>query len=430
MPPGPILIFDKSFLQGLSIDEAVWLDHFFLSNITPLFFVETLADLEKSVVRGRTPEDVVGNLATKTPDMQSHPNAHHQQLLSAELFGHQAISMDGRIHRAAGTSVMLGDQRGIVFKESDEEAALARWQAREFLDLERQIAKIWRRHAAQLDLASVCDGFKNWFLQFPKPMDLAEVKRFAEQRINEAPNPDAAFHLGLSLLSVGDDALRQITQRWVAAGRPPIKEFAPYFYYLYSVMLFYCLAVAADLISKVRPAGKAANLVDVMYLFYLPFCMVFTSSDRLHERIVPLFLRPDQSFVRGPELKAALSAIDGHFDQLPPEVKARGLYAFAGWPPDGLSFVMTTLFDKHVPAWRKRSDDVRDESPKMNKAIMELVRKFEMAQETDVGAVAQEKAEFMQVQRKVRAKKGKWMRVPPEAIANGGRDDNEPESPS
>ena len=47
MPLGPIIIFDKSFLQSLNVDEAVWLDNFFLTVITPLFFVETLADLER-----------------------------------------------------------------------------------------------------------------------------------------------------------------------------------------------------------------------------------------------------------------------------------------------------------------------------------------------------------------------------------------------
>jgi len=66
---GPTLIFDKSALQGLSVDESMWLENFFITNITPLFFVETLADLEKEVRAGRTPEDIVGNIALKTPDM-------------------------------------------------------------------------------------------------------------------------------------------------------------------------------------------------------------------------------------------------------------------------------------------------------------------------------------------------------------------------
>jgi hypothetical protein len=43
------LIFDKSSLESLNLDEAVMLDNFFMSNITPLFFVECLADLEKVI---------------------------------------------------------------------------------------------------------------------------------------------------------------------------------------------------------------------------------------------------------------------------------------------------------------------------------------------------------------------------------------------
>jgi hypothetical protein len=84
MPSGPHLIFDKSALEALAPDEAVWLDQFFLSNITPLFFIETLADLEKEMRKGRRPEAVVGSLAEKTPDMQSTASVHHSRLLNRD----------------------------------------------------------------------------------------------------------------------------------------------------------------------------------------------------------------------------------------------------------------------------------------------------------------------------------------------------------
>ena len=42
---GPITLFDKSFLQSLKIDESVWFDHFFLTNVCPLFYGETLGGL-------------------------------------------------------------------------------------------------------------------------------------------------------------------------------------------------------------------------------------------------------------------------------------------------------------------------------------------------------------------------------------------------
>ena len=64
---GPITIFDKSALQALSMDEAVWFDAFVLANIVPVFYVETLADLENEVGEGKTPEALVGMLAEKTP---------------------------------------------------------------------------------------------------------------------------------------------------------------------------------------------------------------------------------------------------------------------------------------------------------------------------------------------------------------------------
>ena len=45
---GPIALFDKSFLQSLSLDEAVWFDAFYMPVICPIFFVESLADLAKA----------------------------------------------------------------------------------------------------------------------------------------------------------------------------------------------------------------------------------------------------------------------------------------------------------------------------------------------------------------------------------------------
>ena len=58
MSLGPITIFDKSALQALSLDEAVWFANFYLANSTPLFFVETLADLEKIDAKRRSSEQV------------------------------------------------------------------------------------------------------------------------------------------------------------------------------------------------------------------------------------------------------------------------------------------------------------------------------------------------------------------------------------
>ena len=92
---GPITVVDKSFLQSLSVDESVFFDHFFNPIITPLFFIETLADLEKAVRQGRTPEQEVGIIASKAPEASSFPIIHHTRLALANLMGVN-ITMDGR----------------------------------------------------------------------------------------------------------------------------------------------------------------------------------------------------------------------------------------------------------------------------------------------------------------------------------------------
>ena len=66
---GPTALFDKSFLQSLSVDEAVVFDHFFIAVICPTFYVETLADLEKAARPGRTPDGSAG--AIRLPLCQS-----------------------------------------------------------------------------------------------------------------------------------------------------------------------------------------------------------------------------------------------------------------------------------------------------------------------------------------------------------------------
>ena len=57
--------------------------------ISTLFFVETLADLSIEVETGRTPEQVVENIAAKTPETGSAVSVNHWHLRLADLEGYQ-----------------------------------------------------------------------------------------------------------------------------------------------------------------------------------------------------------------------------------------------------------------------------------------------------------------------------------------------------
>lgn len=410
---GPALIFDKSALQSLNPDEALWLDNFYLVNITPLFFVETLADLEKEIQSGRTPEQVVGNLAYKTPDMGSVPNVHHLTLLTGELGRGATVDMRlGRPVIGGGKAVTLGGETGVIFEQPPEQKALQRWQRREFLDVEREMARDWRRGLSGIDFDHVYKNFQQWFGESDKPRNLSQVKALSDHVI-DAPNREQAFAYGLSLVGVPQHIQESALTRWKAAGKPAIAEFAPYFRHIYSVDLFFYLAIAADLIGRERPSNK----VDSAYLYYLPFCMVFTSSDKLHVKVISLFLRPDQTFVEGPALKADLAKLDAHFSSLPDEIKNRGILDFAHYPPQDAGFLVTRLWDKYLPKWREHQ--ARPLKPISREAHRKMVEELNRFREQGVPInpathINSDDSDQIMFQRMVQPQKGKWRRFTPE----------------
>lgn len=225
---GPNLIFDKSLLQSLNIDESVWLDMFFYTNITPLFFIETLADLEKEVHKGRTPEEVVGNLADKTPDMYSVPNVHHKTLLHGELLGLQAIdTKTGRPIVSRGRQTELNGQKGVVIQETPESEAFNRWMKREFLDIERQHAKNWRQSISQISPEKDRALFSKWFGS-RRPANMQQVKLLVDSVIDKVDIKES-LKFGLALFGINFDAQAHVIGRWERAGQPKLVDFAPYF---------------------------------------------------------------------------------------------------------------------------------------------------------------------------------------------------------
>ena len=170
------------------------------------------------------------------------------------------------------------------------------------------------------------------------------------------------------------------------------------------VAIFFRLAISFDLISGDRPS----NGVDIAYLHYLPFCMMFTSNDKLHAKTVPLFLRPNQRFVLGADLKADLKQLDEYFSAQPQEVLDRGVMHFE--PPDDETYLMARLWKQFLPGWRpgRGPKDVRM-SPKREK---ELVAELKGLIETPASPRDPSKdpndADFIALQRMVSVKIGKW----------------------
>jgi hypothetical protein len=129
MPQGSILIFDKSSLESLNLDEAVLLDNFYTSNITPLILCRMPSRPRKVHPAARsTPEQLVGSLADRTPDAQGYANIHPHQRSVWRV--DPTMRLEEAVVRpllGGGIPVQLGDKKGMIFQRSKEEDALDRW---------------------------------------------------------------------------------------------------------------------------------------------------------------------------------------------------------------------------------------------------------------------------------------------------------------
>lgn len=402
------MLFDKSTLESLSVNEAVLLDNFYRSTITPLFFVECLADLEREMYRMKgTPEQVVGSLAERTPDCQSAANLHHMEILKAELSGQFLLdTVLLRPFLSPGKVVELGDSKGMLFQPSEEEEAVQRWARYDFLGLERQIAKRWRKMLEQIDLqtvsGSVCRAIGPW----RKPFSLRDARTLTDTIIDNL-EPEWLLRFGLDLLGV-PEAAEYVVNDWKSNRKKALRTYRPYFIHMLSINIFFCLVLQTQLLSKV----KASHQIDLAYLYYLPFCAVFSSRDNFHVQVAPLFMHPAQQFVHGDDLKADLKRLDELYLKLPAETREKGLYTFAQFPPDDSSYLTSRLWDAYLPEWRKDSKNVVEVSQEIKDALMELIEKYQQATATQKSTVVgTDELAFAQLSRQIKPQKGDYFRI-------------------
>jgi len=226
-------------------------------------------------------------------------------------------------------------------------------------------------------------------------------------------DPEWLIRFGLNLLGASE-TVEYVLSEWVRKRRPPLRDHLPYFVFMLMINIFFCLVLPTQLLSKVKPSHK----IDLAYLYYLPFCSVFTSKDNFHADIVPLFLSSEQTFVNGTELKEDLKRLVAHYEELPEDVLKTGLIHFAAYPPDDTAFLITRLWDKYMPGWRVARDvpkPVRD--PEEEKRLVEDLNRHADSPElqpTDEQDI--DKMDYATFRRMVYPKKGRWLRFSEEQI--------------
>jgi hypothetical protein len=362
----PTIVYDKSTIQMLTREEASWFGHFFRGVMTPVFMMEVLGNLAKDFEGRMRPDEGVAAFADKTDHFHTVANISHVELIEANLLGYE-VEMK-RVPVLGGGKVVraTNGETGIFFEESAEARALRRWGDRDFLAAERELAANWRTRTRGLDLSAVARtvGFSGEQLRAVDSLEQvfeALVLYF---------NDDGARHRALSAaLEMFDVPLAKQTaviSRWYANGCPPLRRFAPYAFYALMVTQLFMLGLSLRLIPD-RPT----NAVDIQYLYYLPFCMVFTSGGKLHRELAKFFLQSNQTFVWAKDLKTALQSLVFYYGERADELKQKGRAHFARYPPLDLQTSIHEAYDVTTPEWRLDAAQPQEElTPEQRAAIM------------------------------------------------------------
>lgn len=408
MAIGPIALFDKSFIQSLSADEAVWFDHFFLSNICPIFYVETLADLSKALKEGRTPEHLVSSIADKTPEIHGSPCVHHSELCKANLFGYD-VPLTGQIPLAGGRPVQTGDHRGVVFVRSPEAQAFHRWQQQRFDLVERDFASNWRTALSQTNLRNSASRLEALGCPSSPCKSLDVAAQLARSTVDDLESTHLKISYLAALLGLKNKQREEALSRWRRAGCKPLRVHAPYAAHVLEIEIFFQLALTSSLISTDRPSNK----VDIAYLYYLPFAHFLVSSDKLHRSSTQAIAGTDR-FVWGPDLKKDLQAINQAFQATTAQERENGLSAIAPHPPDTGESLVIELWDKFTPAWRRIKESAKDMSEASSSTLARRIQELPNAPT----AMGRQAVEIMRdppsasIERHVRAQRGSWWQLP------------------
>lgn len=367
---GPMILIDKSALQSFSQREIGFLTKHYLVVIPPILLTEILGDLNKT---NDSPfRNEVQQLSNKLGPLNSTVIVPWRDLCVGNLIGHE-LPMDGRIPRSGGTEVKDPEGKiGIFYDEAPEMAILRNWKMGDFSDTDKLFAARWKEATGSINLEQVSRQMKLQSDTIKRPSDMRELQRYVKKvLLDSSPlKQENWLKFLIRWLNSSQEFGSFIGKRWMALNRPLIQAYAPYAYFCLRVKAIFDYGLAWGLIST-----RNTNVVDLEYLFHLPFCMVFCSSDKFHRSFSGMFLRNNQEFVWGDDLKADLGRLADEWDALNAEQKEDRAFNYGSYPPQIQDSITHQLWVKNMRPWKPGSgNQVLRMTEKERENVMAQVR--------------------------------------------------------
>ena len=364
---GISLIFDKSTFQIFSRDELRLLHRYFWINVTPILVMEILGDLSKEK-DGFESDSKGAEFASKLFGFNSSVNTFYVDLITAELQG-QAIPFYKPLVDTAQPVEMSDGQIGMRIHPSDERQALDRWQEQQFHNWERELSKEWRANTKVPTLLAALKEKIN--ASNPNSRNLngqQEILAAFDAYVELKRDSNELLQLLIEQFSIPTEIAGGVFYRWETERTKGFNAFAPYSLYCLRASYFFQTCLQNELIGT-RPT----NILDMQYVYYLPFCRVFVSNDKFHDSVVPYLINKNQKYIKGGELKDDLKRIILMKKQL----SGSDLKRIENEPPDSPDSVICRIWKDMLLNWIPGRDNVvTDDELRM---ADEMIRKMRQA---------------------------------------------------
>lgn len=339
---GMRIILDKSVVYGLSVVEVDALDRYFEQIIPPILSNEILADLTKEAEDSRVANRIAANSYRISGN--SEISESYLPLLANSLCGNEP-PMNHRPIPVGQQSVQMADGRmGLVISAAEQQRTIARWERKDFLPSERSWSRQFRTHmSVKINSANYLAKIADSGVQFRPPSRVDEIGEITDDLVcNPALQGKLLYFLFKDNFLPRDIQIKAMN-RWFAAGKPLLKELAPYAFFCARVNVLWAVAHANPGVF----ALDENDWKDREYCYYLPFCEIFASKDRKHAKLIPFLLSADQSFADSVKLKTDLGEISSGWSKLTQQDKIEYREKRGSAPPESSTSIVFDLWKKH-----------------------------------------------------------------------------------
>lgn len=370
---GPMVLLDKSFLKALNLREASILQRHYSPVLCNILMEELISDLSNPKLSGEGQLKEVTRLVAKAKGMNLFTLPDARVLVEASLNGAN-LPLEPRIPRFGGReSTGHKGATGLVFDPTPEEMLLGNWADGKFSQEDYEIAGQLKRDFIEYDLPASQKEMQRLYPDNAKIDSLESVAVVVDTKMVDF-DEWSKVALIANFAGIPADRLKKIKARWEAGGFSRFELFSPYAHYCYRVFSIYFLGITATLISTSK---SEKTLIDILYFLYLPFCMVFCSSDNFHRDLFPLFARKNQNFLLGDELKKDLGVIASCHEKMTEKEKLDFERDFGSYPPPILNSCTVEIWRKHMAPWKPGSGNrAAGRTPEENAKVLEELEKI------------------------------------------------------